>query len=107
MIRHLTYAGLASAAAAGAAHAAGPEGYGGGYYGHPMMWGEGPGIVGVGMMMIFWILVIGLAIVAGRWLWESKGLQRKTPALDILKERLARGEIDPEDYEARRKALED
>jgi len=91
---------------AGMAFADPPDGYGGGYYGHPMMWGDGYGFFGVGMMLIFWGVIIFLAVLAVRWFMDHGVAQKKTPALDILKERLARGEIDPEEYEARRKALE-
>ena len=84
---------------------------GGGYYGHPMMWDEGFGFFGVGMMVIFWGIVIFLVVLAVRWLSERGAGQdvgpAKPSALDILKERLARGEIDPEEYRARRKALEE
>jgi len=90
----------------GMAFADPPEGYGGGYYGHPMMWGDGHGFFGAGVMLVFWVIVILLVVLAVRWLMDHGGLQKKTPALDILKERLARGEIDPEEYEARRKVLE-
>ena len=106
MLRHFASA-VPAALFVGAAHADTSGNFGpGGYYGHPMMWGEGPGFLGAGMMLIFWIIIIAFAVLAGRWLWERGDGQRKTPALNILKERLAKGEIDPEEYEARRKALE-
>lgn len=82
----------------------GPGSYGG-YYGHPMMW-DGFGFMGVGFMVIFWGVLIALGVVAVRWLLERSPSARKPDALDILKERLARGEIDPAEYEARRKVLE-
>ena len=90
----------------GAAWADSPGSYG--YAGHPMMWdgGYGAGFMGVGMMVIFWAVLIGLGYVAVRWLMERGEAGRKPDALAILKERLARGEIEPEDYEARRKLLE-
>ncbi len=37
---------------------------------------------------------------------ERNQKSRRPDALDILRERLARGEIDAEEYEARRKALD-
>ncbi|KFE36535.1 SHOCT domain-containing protein [Thioclava atlantica] len=109
MTRLPFYTTLLSTLSAGTAWADAPSGgYGGGYYGHPMMWGEGYGFFGVGMMMIFWGVLIVLAVLAVRWLMEQRGgAQGKTDALDILKERLAKGEIDPEEYQARRKALEE
>ncbi|WP_102225420.1 SHOCT domain-containing protein [Acidimangrovimonas sediminis] len=106
MTRIAVYIALATALATGAARADAPGGYGPGYYGHPMMWGDGVGFFGIGMMVIFWGLIIGLVILAVRWMMERNGAPRGPAALDILKERLAKGEIDPEEYEARRKALE-
>ena len=97
------------AMAAGAALAEPSGGYAGGYYGHPMMWDEGFGFFGVGMMVIFWGIIIFLVVLALRWLSERGTGQKNgtSSALDILKERLAKGEIDPEEYQARRKALEE
>ncbi len=79
-------------------------GYG---YGHPMMWGGG-GVIGV-VFSIFWVVLLILAIVwAIRFLRRSRG--RHWPlsesALDILRERYARGEIDTAEYEERKKTLE-
>ena len=79
-----------------------------GYYGH--MWGDGfgMGFFGSGMMLLFWGVIIFLVVMAVRWVGDrgSAGSTRGS-AIDILKERLAKGEIEPEDYELRRKALED
>lgn len=88
------------------AWADGPGSIGGGYYGGPMMGGYGFGFMGVGVMVLFWGLLIGLGYLALRWLIERGATTRRPDALDILKERLARGEIDPAEYEARRKVLE-
>lgn len=91
-----------------AAWADGPSAYGGGSWGYPMMGGGsfGFGFMGVGMMVIFWGVLIFLGYAALRWLIERNPGARRPDALDILKERLARGEIDPAEYEARRKVLE-
>ncbi|MBI1220803.1 MAG: hypothetical protein GC186_19930 [Rhodobacteraceae bacterium] len=78
----------------------------GDYYGHMMGgYGYGPGFFGVGMMILVWAILIGAAVLVARWLME-RDRKHGNSALDILKERLARGEIDPAEYEARRKALE-
>ncbi|MBA4613118.1 SHOCT domain-containing protein [Stappia taiwanensis] len=73
------------------------------------MWGDGPGIGGwrMGLMMLFWILLIGVAILGGIWL-ARRGIGERTrsDAQEILRERLARGEIDVAEYEERRKTLE-
>lgn len=75
------------------------------YYGH--MWGDGYGwhSMGYGLMFVFWIVVIALIVLAVRWVTERNG-GNSASALDILKERLARGEIEPAEYEERRKVLE-
>lgn len=99
-------AALAGLVPAGAlAQAAGRDGY----YGH--MWdgggGMGFGFYGIGMLLVFWGLVIFMLVIAVRWLMEQgRGGGKGDAALDILKQRLAKGEIDPEEYSARKKALE-
>ena len=74
------------------------------------MGGHGWGWIGVGAvhMLLFWGLII-LAIVAlVRFLSSSTTSddnRHRTP-LDILKERYARGEIDKEEFEAKKRDLE-
>ena len=83
-------------------------------YGQPMMgWGGGWGGMAFGpfYMIIVLALVIALAVVLARWIGEprsgtgSSGTRR--PAIDILRDRFARGEIDREEFEDRRRTLED
>ncbi len=79
----------------------------GGYGRH--MWGDNYGwsMMGHGTMFIFWILVIVLIVLAVRWVMDRDGKSNNaSTALDILKERLARGEIEPAEYEERRKVLD-
>lgn len=80
-------------------------------YGYGMM---GPGMMGgystMFLMPILWIVVIGLiiwAVVAAfRRPGESDITSRSADsALEILKRRYARGEIDKEEYEAKKKDL--
>ncbi len=83
---------------------------GGPYYG-PHMWGGGSWMIFGPMMMIVFIAAIVIVVVlVVRWLGGSS--QGRTPyppsgkaPLDILKERFAKGEIDKEEFEERRRAL--
>ena len=78
-------------------------GYMGNYHG-------GWGWMGFGMMgmSLFWIfLIIGIiALVKGTWGWgASAGRSREKTALDILRERYARGEIEKEEFEQKKRDL--
>lgn len=68
-------------------------------------WGWG---YGGGFMILWWVLVIAGIAALVKWLLASSGKQggdtRHT--LDILDERYARGEIDREEYEKKRRDLE-
>jgi putative membrane protein len=75
-----------------------------GSYGH--MWGGGFGLLGALMMVLFWGAIIVAVVSAARWLIERDKRSRRPEALEILKERFARGEIEQEEYEARRKVLD-
>ncbi len=72
-------------------------------------WGWGGGMFFGPLFMIGGpVLLIILIVVLIRWLAGSRDTPgaRLTPTpRDILDERFAKGEIDREDYEARRKAL--
>ena len=74
---------------------------------HPMgwMWGLG-GLVMMLMMFLFWALVICGIVFGIRWLVRQGGDDRSDRALEILRERYARGEIGKEEFEARRRDLE-
>jgi putative membrane protein len=60
-------------------------------------------------MIVFWIFVVLGIVAAVRWLASSPGHSLQPPkeksALVILEERLARGEIDHEEYEQKRQVL--
>lgn len=96
---------LALSSAAGAQQA-GP------YYGHAMWDGGGWMFFGPLMMIIFIALIIGIVVLIVRWLGGAghaaapQPPSGKTP-LDILNERFARGEIDKDDFEERRRTLGD
>jgi len=77
---------------------------------HPM-WGIW-GVWGFGMMLImlvFWGLIIVGLVLGIRWLISQGRESRSTPlsdtALDILRQRYARGEIDKEEFEAKKRDL--
>lgn len=74
-------------------------------------WGWGHMIFGGLMMIVFWGGIIVLIVLLVRWLGgasghghESKPPSYRTP-VEILQERFARGEIDKDEYEERRKLL--
>lgn len=85
-----------------------PERYG---YGPHMMWWGGGWFFGPLFMILVLAVVIALVVLLVRWLggaWQGPALppQGRAP-LDILKERFARGEIDQEEYENRKRVLGD
>ena len=71
---------------------------------HPMWW-WGWGIGMMAMMFLFWLIFIVGLIVAIRWLLGKSREQKPDSALEILRERFARGEINKEEFEARKKDL--
>ena len=64
---------------------------------------------GGGFMWIVWILLIVAIVWAVKAVWGSGNNppEKRKSALDILKERYARGEIDQQEFEQKRKELED
>jgi len=80
-----------------------PYEYGWGHH----MWGAwGP--LGIGMMLmmlVFWGLIIVGLVLGIRWLIAQGKEPRADSPLDILKRRYARGEIDKEEYEAKKRDL--
>jgi putative membrane protein len=80
------------------------------YMGPGMMGGWGMGWFGGIFFLIFWILVIVGLVFLIKWLIQmSKSGAEVRPggsrALDILKERYARSEIDKEEFEQKKKDL--
>ena len=69
-------------------------------------WGMGFGFI---FMLLFWgLIILGIAALI-RWLMTQSSPNRvsrdKTP-LEIVQERYARGEIDREEYEQKKRDLE-
>jgi len=56
-----------------------------------------------GMMVLFWGGIIALVVFAVRAFARPRGTDQ---AIDVLRRRLASGEISQEDYEKTRKALQ-
>ncbi len=73
---------------------------------HPMMfmWGAG-GLVMMLMMLAFWGVVIAGLVVGLRWLVGQGRSAGRDEALEILRQRYARGEIDKQEFDARRRDL--
>ena len=82
-------------------------------------YGWGPGLMGWGPMgwfgplgmILFWVLIILVIVLLIRGIRTSKGSGREAgplpeSALDILKKRYARGEINKEEYLEKKKDLE-
>lgn len=70
-----------------------------------MWYSQHMGMWGWLTMLAFWALVVVLIIWAVRAAMASPQKTDDKTALQILDERLARGEIDREDYEERRQLL--
>lgn len=73
---------------------------------HPMwgMWGAW----GLGMMLfmlVFWVLVIVSMVLGVRWLVTQGRGSRSDTALEILRQRYARGEINKEEFDAKKRDL--
>jgi len=86
------------------------QGYSGWGMGSGMMGNWGMGWFGMIFMMTFWVLVIVGLVFLIKWLIQSTGSGKTngtsgSKAIEILKERFARGEIDKAEFESRKKDL--
>jgi len=72
------------------------------YYDYsPMGWlGWGGWII----MLLWWALVIAGIVLFARWLISLSGSRHKS-ALDVLKERYAKGEIEKKEFEEKKKDI--
>jgi len=73
-----------------------------------MGWGWGWGMLGAVHMVLWWVLIVlGIAVLV-KWLFGGTGRGARSGghgALDILKERYARGEINREEFEQKKRDL--
>ena len=71
---------------------------------HPVWWGA----LGFGMMLVmllFWVLVIVGLVVGIRWLFRQGKELRSDSDLEILRQRYARGEVNKDEFEAKKRDL--
>ena len=71
---------------------------------HPM-WGWGWGIGMMGMMLLFWGVMIFACVTGIRWFTGQTKPPPADSAMEILRERFARGEIEKDEFEAKKKEL--
>lgn len=64
---------------------------------------------GGGFMILWWIVIIAVVFMLVKWLVSSYGTSgksgRENTAMEILKERYARGEIDEQEFQKRKREL--
>ncbi len=73
-------------------------------WGMHYMWGPW-GIGMMLMMLVFWGLIIVALVLGIRWLVTQGRESRSDSALDILRQRYARGEINKEEFETKKREL--
>ena len=86
------------------------------YYGRHMMWDVGwyGWLLGPVMMILFLAIAVAVVVLIVRWLGGTGHGGSAAPsapprkhAIDILKDRFARGEIEKEELEEKRRILEE
>ncbi len=71
-------------------------------------WGWGGMGMGLGMLLFWGLLVVGIVLLV-KYTWGTGSFSERRhekSALDILKERYARGEIEREEFEQKKHDLE-
>ncbi len=74
------------------------------YWGMHYMWGPW-GIGMMLMMLVFLGLVIAALVLGIRWLGSQEKESRSDSAVEILRQRYARGELTKEEYEAKKREI--
>ncbi len=76
-------------------------------WGDMMGFGFGGGILGGLMMILFWVIVIMAGLAFLRWLTHdlASNTGSSKTAMDILKEKYAKGEITKEEFETKKKDI--
>ncbi len=67
--------------------------------------GSGPGFLGLIIMVFWWLLVIAGVIFFIKWLVRQAGGSSTGSALETLKQRYAKGEINKQEFEEKKKDL--
>jgi len=71
-------------------------------------WGWGWGMFGIVHMLLWWVLIVLGIVVLAKWLFGGSARRDDRVAdraLEILAERYARGEINKQEYEQKKKDL--
>ena len=71
---------------------------------HPM-WAWGWGVGMMAMMLLFWGVLILAAVAGIRWFIGQGKPPRADSALEVLRERFARGEIDKDEFASKKHEL--
>ena len=69
-----------------------------------MGWGHGWGVFGLLHMGLWWILLLLAIAVLAKWLFTGSS-RAGNHALELLRERYARGEINKEEFEQKKKDI--